>query len=232
MADRICDQLSRQGIFAMHFIAADEFEAAAKATGATIVGNADQLRKEDLGTARRLEIDKIKPEEVSILQCDGGAALLLRGSSPELVQELEKTVKRALLILKHSRSNPKVVPGGAAVLVELASQLRRYALTFEGREQFVIGSFADALEKIPECLSCNYGFDPMDMMIQLRNHHTNGQQGMGVGESGCIDMYKTNVIELASVNRANVHRAFELVSLLLRIDDCFYVKDIPKFHKQ
>jgi hypothetical protein len=40
------------------------------------------------------------------------------------------------------------------------------------------------------------------------------------------------VIELASVNRANVHRAFELVSLLLRIDDCFYVKDIPKFHKQ
>jgi len=70
------------------------------------------------------------------------------------------------------------------------------------------------------------------MMIQLRNHHTNGQQGMGVGENGCIDMYKANVIELASVNRANVHRAFELVSLLLRIDDCFYVKEIPKFHKQ
>ena len=232
MADRICDQLSRQGIFAMHFVAADEFEAAAKATGATIVGNADQLRKEDLGTARGLEVVKIKPEEISILQCDRGAALLLRGSSPELVQELEKTVKRALLILKHSGSNPKVVPGGAAVLVELASQLRRYALTFEGRDQFVIGSFADALEKIPECLSRNYGFDPIDMMIQLRNHHTNGQQGMGVGENGCIDMYKANVIELASVNRANVHRAFELVSLLLRIDDCFYVKDTPKFHKQ
>src|SRR5207249_11097355 len=147
-------------------------EAAAKATGATIVGNVDQLRKEDLGTARRLEIDKIKPEEVSILQCDGGAALLLRGSSPELVQELEKIVKRALLILKHSRSNPKVVPGGGAVLVELASQLRRYALTFEGREQFVIGSFADALEKIPECLSRNYGIDHIDMMTQLRTHHT------------------------------------------------------------
>ena len=209
-----------------------DFEAAAKATGGAIVSNVDQLEKEDLGIARKLEVGKIKPDDIVILHCDGGATLLLRGSSPELVQELEKTVKRALLILKHSRSNPKVVPGGAAVLVELASQLRRYALTFEGRDQFVIGSFADALEKIPECLSRNYGFDPIDMMIQLRNHHTNGQQGMGVGENGCIDMYETNVIELASVNRANVHRAFELVSLLLRIDDCFYVKEIPKFHKQ
>ena len=232
MADRICDQLSRQGIFAMHFVAADEFEAAAKATGATIVGNADQLQKEDLGTAPKLEVDKIKPEEIVILYCDRGSTLLLRGSSPELVQELEKTVKRALLVLKHSRSNPKVVPGGGAILVELALQLRKYALTFEGREQFAISSFADALEKIPECLSRNSGLDPIDMMIQLRNHHASGQQAMGVGEQGCVDMYDANIIELGSVNRANIHRAYELVSLLLRIDDCFYVKDIPKFHKQ
>src|SRR5438445_504594 len=232
MADRISDQLSRQRIFAMHFVATDEFETAAKATGATIVGNADRLRKEDVGTARRLEIDKIKPEEISILQCDRGAALVLRGGSPELVEELEKTVKRALLILKHSRSNPKVVPGGGAILAELALQLRKYALTFEGREQFAISSFADALEKIPECLSRNSGLDPIDMMIQLSNHHASGQQAMGVGEQGCVDMYDANIIELGSVNRANIHRAYELVSLLLRIDDCFYVKDIPKFHKQ
>src|SRR5437899_9152838 len=199
MADRICDQLSRQGIFAMHFVAADEFEAAAKATGATIVGNADQLRRDGLGIARKLEVDKIKPDDIVILQCDGGSTLLLRGSSPELVQELEKTVKRALLILKHSRSNPKVVPGGGAILVEMASQLRRYALTFEGRDQFVISSFVDALEKVPECLSRNYGLDLVDTVIQLRNHHTNRRQAMGVGENGCIDMYKANVIELASV---------------------------------
>jgi len=232
MADRFSDQLSRQGVFAMHFVDPKDFEEAARATGATIVANADQLQKEDLGHARKLEVDKIKPEDIVILHCDKGATVLLRGSSPELVQELEKTVKRALLILKHARANPKVVPGGGGILTELASQLRRYALTFEGREQFVISSFADALEKIPECLSRNYGLDSIDMMIQLRNQHTNGHQAMGVGENGCMDMYEANVIELASVNGANVHRAFELVSLLLRIDDCFYVKDIPKFHKQ
>lgn len=230
--DRLSDQFSRQGVFVVQLVDYQEFEAAAKATGGTIVSNVDQLEKRDVGIAKRLEADKIRPNDIVIVHCEGGATLLLRGSSPELVSELEKTVKRALLILKHSRSNPKVVPGGAAIHIELALQLRRYALTFEGREQFVIGSFADALEKIPECLSTNYGLDPIDTMIQLRNHHANGRQAMGVGENGGIDMYEANVIELASVNKANIHRAFELVSLLLRIDDCFYVKDIPKFHKQ
>ena len=230
--DRLSDQFSRQEIFVVHLVDYQEFEAAARATGGAILSDVSQLEKRDLGIARKLEVDKIKPDDIVILHCDRGATLLLRGSTPELVKELEKTVKRALLILKHSRSNPKVVPGGAAVLVELASQLRRYALTFEGRGQFVIGSFADALEKIPECLSGNYGLDPIDVMIQLRNHHSNGRQAMGVGENGCVDMYEENIIELASVNKANTHRAFELVSLLLRIDDCFYVKDIPKFHKQ
>src|SRR5438445_8678150 len=86
--------------------------------------------------------------------------------------------------------------------------------------------------KIRICLTHNYSLIPIDMITQLRNHHTNGEQAMGLGENGCIDMYEANVIELGSVNRANIHRAFELVSLLLRIDDCFYVKDIPKFHKQ
>lgn len=232
MDDRLSDQLSRQGIFAMQMVDYRDFEAAAKATGGSIISDAYQLEKEDLGLARKLEVDKIKPDDIVVLYCDRGATLLLRGSSPELVQELEKTVKRALLILKHSRSNPRVVPGGGAILVELASQLRIYALTFEGRDQFVIGSFADALEKIPECLSCNYGLDPIDMMIQLRNHHANGKQAMGVGEHGCVDMYDASIIELGSVNRANIHRAYELVSLLLRVDDCFYVKDIPRFHKQ
>lgn len=232
MGDRFCDQLSRQGIFAIHFVDQADFEAAAKATGATIVANVDQLKREDLGTAKRLEVGKMKPDDIVTLHCDNAATLLLRGSTPELLVELEKTVKRALLILKHARASPAVLPGGGAMFVELALRLRRFALTFEGRDQFVIGSFADALEKVPECLSRNYGLDPIDMIIQLRNHHSNERMAMGVGEQGCLDMYEKNIIELGMVGRANIHRAYELVSLLLRIDDCFYVKDIPKFHKQ
>jgi len=96
----------------------------------------------------------------------------------------------------------------------------------------VINSFADALEKIPECLSTNYGLDPIDTMIQLRNDHSNGRIERGVGENGCTDMLETKLVELASVNKATLRRTYEVTSLLLRIDGCVYVRELPFFHKQ
>jgi hypothetical protein len=45
-------------------------------------------------------------------------------------------------------------------------------------------------------------------------------------------MVETNIVELASVNKATLRRAYEVTSLLLRIDGCVYVKELPFFHKQ
>jgi archaeal chaperonin len=229
---KITDYLSRQGIVAFQMVDQEEFQAVARATGATTVGDVDSLEESDLGTATRLQIDRIESDEIAILFCDNGATLLLRGSSPELVRELEKIARNALLMLKHVRSNPKVIPGGGAVFVELALRLRAHALTFQGREQFVINSFADALEKVPESLSTNNGLDSIDTLMQLRSFHSDGKTAMGVGDQGCTDFLETKLVELASVNKATLRRAYEVTALLLRIDGCIYVKDLPFFHKQ
>jgi hypothetical protein len=44
-------------------------------------------------------------------------------------------------------------------------------------------------------------------------------------------MLKENIVELAAINKATIRRTFEVASLLLKIDDYFYVKDLPVFHK-
>ena len=229
---KISDHLSRQGIFALQTVDHEEFQAVAKATGACVVGEIDGLEEKDLGLGTRLQVERIGADEITFLYCDKGATLMLRGSSPELVRELEKITKNALLILKHVRSNAKVIPGGGAIFVELALRLRAHALTFSGREQFVINSFADALEKIPESLSANNGLDSIDTLMQLRSRHANGEVAMGVGAEGCEDLLEANLVELASVNKATLRRAYEVTALLLRIDGCVYVKDLPRFHKQ
>lgn len=229
---KISDYLSRQGIFALQMVDHEEFQAAAKATGATVVGEVDGLEEKDLGVGTRLQVDRVGADEITFLYCDKGATLMLRGSSPELVRELEKITKNALLILKHVRSNPRVIPGGGAIFVELALRLRAHALTFSGREQFVMNSFADALEKIPESLSANNGLDSIDTLMQLRSHHSNGRVVMGVGDQGCTDLLEAKLVELASVNKATLRRAYEVTALLLRIDGCVYVNDLPRFHKQ
>jgi len=232
LTDRISDKLSREGIFAMQMVNQKDIDEVAAATGATIVGDTNDISERDIGTGEKLEVDKIPPEDVIFLYCEGTASILLRGSSPEVVQELEKTVRSALLVLKHARSKPKTLPGGGAIFVRLALQLRKFALTFPGKQQLAIGAFADALETIPKWLSINYGLDPIDTMMQLRRDHSNNMNSMGVGEQGCMDMLKANIVELAAINKATIWRTFEVASLLLKIDDYFYVKDLPVFHKK
>jgi chaperonin GroEL (HSP60 family) len=69
-------------------------------------------------------------------------------------------------------------------------------------------------------------------MAELRKQDSNQGHAMGVTEQGCADMLEQNIIELANVNKSTIQRALEVVSLLLRIDDYFYVKEFPVFHKQ
>jgi len=230
--ERVADGLSRAGIFALEMVEKKDFDEVARVTGAGIAGTVDFLVKEDIGVAKLLEVDKIPPEQIAILHCDGAATLLLRGSSPEIVQELEKIVRKGLLVLKHSRARSKVVPGGGAVFVELALRLRSFALGFSGKQQLAVKAFADALETIPRWLAFNFGLDPIDITTQLRGHHSNHQLNMGVGEGGCADVYKENVVELASIFKTTLWRTLEVASLLLKIDDYFYVKDLPIVHKQ
>ena len=230
--ERVADGLSREGIFALEMVEKKDFDEVSRVSGARIAGSVDYLVKDDIGVAKMLEVDKIPPERIAILHCEGAATLLLRGSSPEIVQELEKVVRKGLLVLKHSRTRSKVVPGGGAVFVELALRLRPFALRFSGKQQLAVDAFADALETIPKWLAFNFGLDPIDVMTQLRGQHSNNQTSMGVGEGGCADMYRANVVELASVFKTTLWRTLEVTSLLLKIDDYFYVKDLPMIHKQ
>ena len=230
--ERVADGLSREGIFALEMVEKRDFDEVARITGARIAGTVDYLVREDIGVAKMLEVDKIPPEQIAILHCDRAATLLLRGSSPELVQELEKIAKRGLLVVKHSRARSKVVPGGGAVFVELALHLRAFSLGFSGKQQLAVKAFADALDTIPKWLAFNFGLEPIDVMTELRGHHSENRTSMGVGEHGCADMYKENVVELASVFKTTLWRTLEVASLLLKIDDYFYVKDLPVVHKQ
>src|SRR5207237_8026758 len=113
-----------------------------------------------------------------------GASRVLSGSSDEIVQDLERVVRKVLLVLRHSRARSKVVSGGGAAFVELAFRLRAFALGFSGKKQLAVKAFADALETIPRWLAFNFGLDPIDIMTQLREHHSNHQLNVSVGDDG------------------------------------------------
>jgi chaperonin GroEL (HSP60 family) len=231
--DRIAHLLCQDDIFASSMVDEKQLDEIAKATGANIIADASLLTSQDIGHGEKLEIEKLGPDQITIVHTRNNAAsLLLRASNPEILQELEKIVKKSLLILKHVRSNAKIVPGGGAIFEMLSVQLRKFATTFPSRQQLAINTFAYALEKIPEAIARNYGLDPIKTVFELRKEHANGKNTMGIGESGPMDMINMDIVELASVNKATLRRALEVVSLLLRVDSIFQVKELPVFHKQ
>jgi chaperonin GroEL (HSP60 family) len=223
------DRLVADGVFAMEKVDKKDTEAVAKATGARIVGQLSELAEEDLGAADELHIDQIGLEKTVTIQGCGGNTFMLRGTTPQSIDELEAAIRSSLTVLKLLGDDSRVLPGGGATETEMAQELKQYAKSFAGREQVAIEFFADALMECPRCLAENYGLNPVDTMIELGNRHANGFCNCGVAEHGCED----NVcLEPARVKRSIIRRAYEVSALMLRIDELLISKEIAKFHKK
>jgi T-complex protein 1 subunit gamma len=108
----------------------------ARASGATIVNRPEELQDSDVGTECGLfEIKKIGDEYFTFMtKCKEPKAcsILLRGASKDVLNEIERNLQDALGVARNVMINPKLVPGGGAVEMELSCRLMEYAQNIEG----------------------------------------------------------------------------------------------------
>ncbi len=230
--EQVGDEMARRGILAFEILDQSAIDEVAEAIGATAVGDVKNLSEKDLGFARTVRVEKIDTIDYFAVEADRGSTILLRGSSLEDVKETERVVKNVIRLMRNAAKDPRTVTGGAALYMQMATRLRSYAPEFEGKEQVAIESFANALEQVAISLIRNYGLRWSVVLPLLRSYHAKGMHGMGVAEGGCRDMDEADVRELVYTAKTVVARAFEVASLLLRIDEYFYVKELAMVHKQ
>ncbi len=220
--------LAKEGILAVRRVKKSDMEKLARATGARIVTNLDDLKPEDLGYAELVEERKIGEDKMVFVEgCKDpkSVAILIRGGLERMVDEADRALHDALCVLSDIVDCPKIVAGGGAIEVELARRLRDYATEIGGREQMAIEAFADALEVIPKTLAENAGLDPIDVMVALRHAHSEGKIGWGVDvfeadpKKAVKDMFELGVVEPVKVKEQAVKAATEVACMILRIDD-------------
>lgn len=73
-----------------------------------------------------------------------------------------------------------MIAGGGAPETELSIQLRQYADTLLGMQQYCFRAYADALEVIPFTLAENAGLNPIATVTELRNRHSKGEKTAGI----------------------------------------------------
>jgi len=216
--------LAKAGIMAVRRIKESDLTKLSKATGARIVTNLDDLLEKDLGSAEIAEERKIEEDKwVFIEGCrhPKSVTLLLRGGSQRVVDEVERSIHDALMVVKDVIENPLIVAGGGAPETYAATKLRTWAKTLEGREQLAAEKFADALETIPLTLSENAGMDPIDTLTTLRSRQVKGEKwtGIDVMKAKIANMKSSEIIEPLAVKLQIVSAASEVACMILRIDD-------------
>ena len=216
--------LSKAGILAVRRVKKSDIENLARATGATIVNSIDAITKNDLGTAGLVEEKKLSNEElIFVSKCKNPKAvsIIIRGGTEHVVDELERAIHDALMVVSVVIKDKKVVAGGGAPEVEVAIQLRKWAAEEIGRSQLAVEAFASAMEVIPRSLAENSGLDPIDMLVALRSAHEAGKTnfGLDVDAAKPADMVKAGVVEPLRVKTQAINSAAEAAVMILRIDD-------------
>ena len=181
----------------------------------------------DLQEWRKIESDKWvfvegcrNPQAVSIL---------IRGASQRIVDEVDRSMHDALMVVKDVIDKPAIVAGGGSPEAYIAAQLKEWANSFDGREQLAIKQYAEALEVIPLTIAENAGMDPNDTMISHRAKQTQGKKWTGIDAKNTkiADMLAINIIEPVVVKEQITKSATEAANMILRIDDVIAISGAP-----
>jgi thermosome len=216
--------LAKEGIYAVRRASENDIKKLAKATGAKIIANLDDLNINDLGYAGIVEEKKYGDEKFTfIMKCKNPKAvsIMLRGGTEHVVDELERGLHDSLSVVKVALEDGKIITGGGSTASAIAMGLRAYASSVGGREQMAIDAFANAMEIIPKTLSQNAGLDPIDIMLKIRTEHKKGNNyaGVNVLEKKIDNMLKNKVIEPIRLGLNEIRAASETATMIIRIDD-------------
>ncbi|MGC8599853.1 MAG: thermosome subunit beta [Nitrososphaeria archaeon] len=225
--------LAKEGILAVRRIKMSDMDKLSRATGGRIVTSIDDLSSEDLGYAELVEERKIEEDKwVFVEGCKNPKAvsILIRGGAQRVVDEAERSIHDALMTVKDVLERPLIVAGGGSAEIEVATQLRKWAQTLEGRIQLAALAFAEALENLALTLAENAGLEPLDILPELQAAHQKGDKwaGINVLKGKVENMMQNNVIEPEIVKEQIIKAATEAASMIIKIDDLIAASKPPE----
>ena len=216
--------LAKFGILAVRRVKESDMTKLAKATGGRITANLDDISENDLGSANLVHQKKVEADKwVFVEGCKNprSISVLIRGGSQRVIDEVDRSMHDAFMVVKDVIETPAIVAGGGAPEAYVASVLKDWSDSFEGREQLAIKKFAESLEVIPLTIAENAGMDPIDTMVSLRSKQSQGQKWTGINarQTKIDNMLSLNIVEPLVVKEQIIKSATEAATMILRIDD-------------
>ncbi|TYZ64496.1 hypothetical protein PybrP1_000136 [[Pythium] brassicae (nom. inval.)] len=217
----------------------EDLQRIAKATGGQVVLTLADLEGEEtfdpatLGEAAEVSEERVGDGELIFIRgCKTRRAttVVLRGANENMLDEMDRSLHDALMIVKRMLESNQLVAGGGAVEAALSIYLENFATTLGSREQLAIAEFADALLVIPKTLAVNAAKDASELVARLRAFHNTSQSdpaaarelrysGLDLLAGEVRDNLAAGVVEPAISKVKSLRFATEAAITILRIDD-------------
>ncbi|CAI8047861.1 T-complex protein 1 subunit eta [Geodia barretti] len=202
----------------------DDLRRTIQACGGAIQTSVSSLSDTVLGTCQLFQEEQIGGDRFNIFTgCPEAktCTIILRGGAEQFIEETERSLHDAIMIVRRTIKNDAIVAGGGAIEMELSKYLRDYSKTVAGKEQLIIAAVAEAMEVIPRQLCDNAGFDSMNILNRLRQKHAEGGKWFGVDimNEDVADNFDACVWEPAMVKINAITGATEAAALILSVDE-------------
>ncbi|KAG7211813.1 hypothetical protein KM043_011044 [Ampulex compressa] len=202
----------------------EDLKRTMKACGGAILTTVHGIKDSDLGKCQIFEEKQIGGERFNFFY-EGSRAktctFILRGGAEQFLEETERSLHDAIMVVRRMVKNDAIVAGGGAIEMELSKTLRDHSRITAGKEQLLIGAVARALEIIPRQLCDNAGFDATNILNKLRQKHHKGMcwYGVDINTEDIADNMLACVWEPAIVKVNALTAAIEAACLILSVDE-------------
>jgi len=227
IGDLATQYFADRGVFCAGRVEEGDLKRTARATKAQVQATVNNLRQDALGSCGEFEEMQIGEDRYNIFRkCDGtkSATIILRGGAQQFIDEAERSLHDAIMIVRRATRTQTVVGGGGAIEMILSTYLREHSHSIAGKQQLVVSAFAKALECIPRALSSNAGLDPTDIMTKLRHKHAAAKStvawwGVDCLSGGVCDTVGNFIWEPSLVKTNALSAATEAACAILSIDE-------------
>ncbi|MEE3325534.1 MAG: T-complex protein 1 subunit eta, partial [Methanosphaera sp.] len=224
IGDLATQYFADRNLFCAGRVTAEDIERVAKATGASLLQTCNDINEKSLGTCGLFEERQIGAERFNLFQqCPNSktATIIIRGGAEQFIEEAERSLNDAIMVVRRASKAASIVPGGGAIEMELSKHVRKEGMNISGKEQLIVLGFARALEVIPRTLAQNSALGAIEILNKLRQKHDREDDckfGVNCFMGGITDTYLDYVWEPTLLKENILNAATEATCSIISVD--------------
>jgi T-complex protein 1 subunit theta len=216
-------------MFVLKLMSKWELKRIAKSVGAVAIVKLGTPTPEELGYADEVAVREISSTKVTIFRRDQDenklSTIVLRGSTHSFLEDAERAIDDGVNTVKSIVKDKRLVAGGGATEIHLASLIQQYAKTQPGLDQYAIEKFGQAFEVIPRTLAENAGLKAEDIIAKLyAETNKNKAAGLDVADGQVKDMTKAFILDSMETKSWAIKLTIDAVLTILRVDQIIMAK--------